>query len=83
MPEAHGAEEIEDLRQRGLPGDGVRTGIHEHRQILDGMKRERGNGFPITIVCIYIPLASYALSHQVSLKRCLSSEDTQLSFERE
>lgn len=34
VSESHGAEEIEDLWQGSLPGDGVRTGVHVDGQIL-------------------------------------------------
>ena len=34
MPESHCPEEIEDLRQWSLMGDGVRTWIHVYREIL-------------------------------------------------
>ena len=34
MPEAHGAEQVEDLGQRGALGDGVGTWVHEDGQVL-------------------------------------------------
>ena len=34
MPESHCPEEIEDLRQWSLMGDGVRTRIHVYGEIL-------------------------------------------------
>ena len=34
VPEAHGAEQVEDLGQRGALGDGIGTWIHEDGQVL-------------------------------------------------
>ena len=71
MPEAHCPEEVEDLRQWSLVGDGVRTWVHVHREVLH--KQVKGYNITRTItfdICSHNLGGSWTYHQLVPLRFC-------------